>query len=61
MRICEMISDIDLGSYGFRKHEKGIGVRFQNANRYDNVIVIFSPSAGVRNMSFYKKLVGSFK
>ena len=34
-----MISAIDLGSYGFRKHEKGIGVRFQNANRYDNVIV----------------------
>ena len=56
-----MISAIDLGSYGFRKHEKGIGVRFQNANRYDNVIVIFSPSAGVRNMSFYRKLVGSFK
>ena len=56
-----MISAIDLGSYGFRKHEEGIGARFQNANRYDNVIVIFSPSAGVRNMSFYKKLVGSFK
>ena len=57
----EVFSAIDLGSYGFRKHEKGIGVRFQNANRYDNVIVIFSPSAGVRNMSFYRKLVGSFK
>jgi hypothetical protein len=50
-----MISAIDLGSYGFRKHEKGIGVRFQNANRYDNVIVIFSPSAGVRNTPFWQE------
>ena len=27
----------------------------------DIVTVIFSPSAGIRNMSFYRKLVKSFK
>ena len=55
-----MCNDMHIGSFGNGRFD-GIGIRFQNNKRFDVVTIKFSKQIGLKNQTYFQRIVNSYK